>query len=198
MSPTSSSGHRLWFLFLRWIIHLSHEITSSENTLENFKKLFLKNPSFEFWSVALKFKNLKYSWNDMNIHYQNIISRKSAIVYNYELSRKNYENSHLWSLKMLMKKYIEVVSLKIQIPTAYVCNFWTGLKIWALYKTFISNSPLGNRYRRGLETCPQAKTSKSGHAILFSFFRRVRATSMSQYWVEKYSRTFLYVFVCTG
>ena len=27
-----------------------------------------------------------------------------------------------------------------------------------------------NRYRRGLETCPQAKTSKSAHAIFFSFF----------------------------
>ena len=26
-----------------------------------------------------------------------------------------------------------------------------------------------NRYRRGLETCPQAKTSKSGHAIFFFF-----------------------------
>ena len=24
-----------------------------------------------------------------------------------------------------------------------------------------------NRYRRGLETCPQAKTSKSGHAIFY-------------------------------
>ena len=37
-----------------------------------------------------------------------------------------------------------------------------------------------NRYRRGLETCPQAKTSKGGHAIFFYFFRRVRATSMTQ------------------
>ena len=27
-----------------------------------------------------------------------------------------------------------------------------------------------NRYRRGLGTCPQAKTSKSGHAIFLSFF----------------------------
>ena len=36
-----------------------------------------------------------------------------------------------------------------------------------------------NRYRRGLETCPQAKTSKNGHAIFFSFLRRVRATSMT-------------------
>ena len=41
-----------------------------------------------------------------------------------------------------------------------------------------------NRYRRGLETCPQAKTSKGGHAIFFYFFRRVRATSMTQRRVE--------------
>ena len=41
-----------------------------------------------------------------------------------------------------------------------------------------------NRYRRGLETWPQAKTSKSGHCILFYFFRRVRATSMTQHQVE--------------
>ena len=42
-----------------------------------------------------------------------------------------------------------------------------------------------NRYRRGLETCPQAKTSKSGHAIFFSFVRRARATNMTQRRVEK-------------
>ena len=41
-----------------------------------------------------------------------------------------------------------------------------------------------NRYRQGLETCPEAKTSKSGHAIFFSLFRRVRATSMTQRRVE--------------
>ena len=41
-----------------------------------------------------------------------------------------------------------------------------------------------NRYRRGLETCPQAKTSNSGHAIFYSFFRRVRATRMNQRRVE--------------
>ena len=41
-----------------------------------------------------------------------------------------------------------------------------------------------NRYKRGLETCPQAKTSKSGHVIFFSFFRRVWATSMTQRRVE--------------
>ena len=51
-----------------------------------------------------------------------------------------------------------------------------------------------NRYRRGLETCTQAKTFKSGHAIFFLFFRRVRATSMTQ----KYSRPLLEVFACIG
>ena len=40
-----------------------------------------------------------------------------------------------------------------------------------------------NRYRRRLETCPQAKTSKSGRYFL-RFFRRVRATSMTQRGVE--------------
>ena len=37
-----------------------------------------------------------------------------------------------------------------------------------------------NRYRTGFETCPQANTSKSGHAIFSFFFRRVRATIMTQ------------------
>ena len=41
-----------------------------------------------------------------------------------------------------------------------------------------------NRYRRWLETCRHAKTSKSGRVIFFSFFRRVRATSMTQRRVE--------------
>ena len=42
-----------------------------------------------------------------------------------------------------------------------------------------------NQYRRGPETCPQAKTSKNERAIFFSFFvRRVRATSMTQRRVE--------------
>ena len=41
-----------------------------------------------------------------------------------------------------------------------------------------------NRYRWWLETCSKAKTSKSGHAITFSFFRRVQATSMTQHRVE--------------
>ena len=41
-----------------------------------------------------------------------------------------------------------------------------------------------NRYRRGLETYPQAKMSKSEHAISLSFFRRVRATGMTQRRVE--------------
>ena len=52
-----------------------------------------------------------------------------------------------------------------------------------------------DRYRRALETCPQAKTSESGHAI---FFRRVWATIMTQRRVEHtrvHFRTFLPVAV---
>ena len=37
-----------------------------------------------------------------------------------------------------------------------------------------------NRYRRGLEICPQAKMLKSGHAIFFSFFRRVWLSTKSK------------------
>ena len=40
------------------------------------------------------------------------------------------------------------------------------------------------RYRRGLETFPQAKTSKSGREYFSSFFRHVRATSRYQRQVE--------------
>ena len=43
---------------------------------------------------------------------------------------------------------------------------------------------LTNRYRRGLETCPQAKTFKSERSASTLFFRRVRATSMTQRRVE--------------
>ena len=54
-----------------------------------------------------------------------------------------------------------------------------------------------NRYRRGLQTCPQVKTSKSGHAIYFFFFdafeRRVWLSAES-----KYSRPLLDVFACIG
>ena len=48
-----------------------------------------------------------------------------------------------------------------------------------------------NRYTLGFETCKQAKTSKSGHAIFFSFFRRVRATSMTPHRVENTRGHFL-------
>ena len=59
-----------------------------------------------------------------------------------------------------------------------------------------------NRYRRGLEICPQTKTLKSERSAtrLFSsfFLRRVRATSMTQGRVEKTRVHFLDVFACIG
>ena len=58
--------------------------------------------------------------------------------------------------------------------------FW----IFVIFDAAGKNFQIINRYRRGLKTCPQAKTSKSGRAIFFSFFRRVQATSMTQGRVE--------------
>ena len=41
-----------------------------------------------------------------------------------------------------------------------------------------------NRYRRELETCPQANMAESGREYFLLFLRRVRATSMTQRRVE--------------
>ena len=41
-----------------------------------------------------------------------------------------------------------------------------------------------NRYRRGLETCPQVKRPKVDTLFSSLFFRRVRATSMTKRRVE--------------
>ena len=54
-----------------------------------------------------------------------------------------------------------------------------------------------NRYRRGLETCPQAKTSKSGHAVFFFFFFPNRPSDeYDSAPSRKYSRPLLDVFAC--
>ena len=56
---------------------------------------------------------------------------------------------------------------------------------------------LVNRYRRGLQTYPKAKTSKSGHAIFFSFFsdaseRRVWLSAESKILASTFGRLRLY------
>ena len=77
-----------------------------------------------------------------------------------------YERSIRHSLlKLLTSSYKFIYSLQSFLSLVEYCDF--------------------NRYRRRLETCPQAKTSKSGHAIFHSFFRRVRATSMTRYRTRK-------------
>ena len=64
------------------------------------------------------------------------------------------------------------------IPDDYEHNFIAQFYTPRAYAGKFNFAKL-NRYRRGLETCPQAKTSESGHTIFFSFFRCVRATSMT-------------------
>ena len=41
-----------------------------------------------------------------------------------------------------------------------------------------------NGYKRGIETCPQVNLHQSGREYFLLFFRRVRATSMTQRRVE--------------
>ena len=48
-----------------------------------------------------------------------------------------------------------------------------------------------NRYRRGLKTCRQAKTSKSGQAIFFSFFPTRPSDEYDSAPSRKYSRPLL-------
>ena len=62
----------------------------------------------------------------------------------------------------------------------------------------IKTLPFLNRYRRELETCPQAKTSKSGHAIFFSFFPTRPSDEYDSAPSRKYSRPLLDVFACIG
>ena len=74
-------------------------------------------------------------------------------------------------------------------------NFYIQMSEWVkIWKRDIFTSVFQlHRYRRGLETCPQAKSSKSGHAIFFFFFRRFPATSMTQRRVEN-SRVHFWTF----
>ena len=76
----------------------------------------------------------------------------------------------------LIMEFEQNVNLGVEVLT----NMAKGSSF--LFKLYFNRGY--NRYRRGLETCPQAKPSKSGHAFFFSFFRRVRTTSMTQRRVE--------------
>ena len=78
----------------------------------------------------------------------------------------------------------------LQQDKLIISEFLCFLSNWAIrYINFLREKQFNwnlcfNRYRRGLETCPQAKTSKSGREYFLLFFRRVRATSMTQRRVE--------------
>ena len=77
----------------------------------------------------------------------------------------------------------------------------TGVYILAGIRKFLKNykkfDKRLNRYRPGLETCPQAKTSKSGHAI-FLFFLARPSDEYDSAPSRKYSRLLLDVFACIG
>ena len=82
------------------------------------------------------------------------------------------ENRYTGGIMKILRKPL---SLNIELSSCR--NGFVSLQVSNCHQRLTSSL---NRYRRGLETCVQATTSKSGHAIFFSFIRRVRATRMTQ------------------
>ena len=80
-------------------------------------------------------------------------------------------------------------------------NFYSGFREVHFdhnFEKIDENDFLVNRYRRGLETCQQAKKSKSGHAIFFSFFPTRSSYEYDSAPSLKYSCPLLDVFACIG
>ena len=92
-------------------------------------------------------------------------------------------------------------SEKLQVISK-ACQKIVWLKLFFLKERIscqISKKLLFNRYSRGLETCSQAKASKSGHAIFFSFFsdafeQRVWFSAESKILASTFGRFCLYRF----
>ena len=66
-----------------------------------------------------------------------------------------------------------------------VFQFFSMSELWHVHgvemkQARVKNFLNLNRYRRGLETCPQANMAKMSTLFSSLFFRRVRATSMTQ------------------
>ena len=100
-------------------------------------------------------------------------------LYQLQVFRLNvYENTKLWKSSKRFRLHL-LYWVKM--------NLFKARCVWAI-----------NRYRRGLETCPQAKTSKSGHAIFFSFFRTRPSDECDSAPSRKYSRPLLDVFTWIG
>ena len=127
-------------------------------------------------------------------NYENFHAFSSSKFRWWTICAKSWETSQFCIIK----------DVSFKIPTAWGLN--TGFDVIFSKSRFFTNwkfeSPKAenrhegpqkrsSRFRKGtyfnryrLETYPQAKTSKTGHAIFFSFFRRVQATSMTQRRVE--------------
>ena len=84
-------------------------------------------------------------------------------------------------------KFIIVLSKRFFIMSHDSCvffNFLTGCELSPRFKSVL------NRYRRGLETSPQAKTSKSGHSIFFYF----SDASERRVWLSEITRVHFWTF----
>ena len=94
------------------------------------------------------------------------------------ISRKQVQNENFWNRnksELRLWDYLNQRRLILRIFTwaENTSEILWFMKISLIFETFWLFLPWWLTDRRGLETCPQAQTSKSGHAIFLSFFRPV-------------------------
>ena len=128
----------------------------------------------------------------------------------FELSQfRSYTRFKIWNFKsidksdqylnMFWNSFIKKCYALIMAGWWFFIDFYYNVKIWQFLVKSMKNTLTDTAvYRRGLETCPQAKTSKSGHAIFFSFFPPRPSDEYDSAPSRKYSRPFLDVFACIG
>ena len=154
----------------------------------------------KFWKWNLKFsKFIKISFaQGHRKHTQNLFNAK------FKLDLKHPKYNFFTEIRQQSKTEFLSKKPKIVLNTLND-NFHNFVKIF--YNDFRRNLILMmnlrvvwkrkkkclNRYRRGLETCPRAKTFKSGNAVFSFFSDLLRATSMTQRRVEN-SRVHFWTF----
>ena len=138
------------------------------------------NKAFDFITTA-EFSKSDSGWR------KNFNSSSIAIF----ILHKNIQEFDIKLLYDLKTKVHRVIVIAIGVAEEYLANLKVRKFTERRFLKFYTY-----RYRRGLETCPQSKTSKSGHAIFF--FPTRPSDEYDSAPSRKYSRPLLDVFACIG
>ena len=148
-----------------------------------------------------------------------IICQKNSILCNFEkrykiifMLRKIFFNVLRMICKILLfvKIYVKNICLKISVTCLSFLAEQSRTHVEPIIITRINHSTqrcwkfefILNRYKRGLETCPQANLHKSGREYFLPFFLPFFPTRMSDDYdsapSRKYSRSLWCKFACIG